>query len=191
MTKRSLRDKVISKQGLLVAVVVIMIGGSLALYLADIDWEQQVSNYRYLGVFIVMLVSSMTIILPLPGIAVLAAAPSIMNLTGTQVIWLAVVASIGASLGELTSYFAGRLGGAVIAEKHQKTYGKVEGWTKRHGGPAIFIFSATPLPFDLAGIAAGSLRYPLWKFFIYCWAGRLIKCTLVVYAGWRSVDLLF
>jgi len=55
---------------------------------------------------------------------------------------------------------------------------------KRYGSAAIFIFSLTPLPFDLVGIAAGSLRYPRWEFLLYCWAGRMIRELIIVYGGW-------
>lgn len=78
--KQGLLKAALSKKGLLVLAVVFMIGISVLLYLAHIDWERHISTYGYLGIFVVMLVSSMTIILPLPGVAVLAAAPTIMGL---------------------------------------------------------------------------------------------------------------
>jgi membrane protein DedA with SNARE-associated domain len=184
-TRRPFRERITSKNGiLLILVITLMIGGSIALYLADIDWEQQIIRYRYFGIFVLMLVSSMTILLPLPGVAALAVAPSVMNLTGNDLLWLAVVASIGGTLGELTSYFAGRWGRGVITEKQQKGYGRVERWMKRYGGFSIFVFALIPFPFDIVGIVAGSLWFPLWKFLFFCWAGRLIKYTFVVYLGY-------
>jgi membrane protein DedA with SNARE-associated domain len=189
-SRRSLHERIISKRGmLLILVIALMIGGSIAVYFADIDWEQQIIRYRYFGIFILMLVSSMTILLPLPGVAALAIAPSIMNLTGNDMLWLAVVASIGGSLGELTSYFAARWGRAVITEKQQKGYGRVERWMKRYGGFAIFVFALIPFPFDIVGIVAGSLRFPIWKYLLFCWAGRLIKYTFVVYLGYSLSGL--
>ena len=53
----------------------------------------------------------------------------------------------------------------------------------------IFAFAAIPLvPFDAAGIIAGALRYPLWKFLLIGWAGKTIKFIALVYAamwGWN------
>jgi membrane protein YqaA with SNARE-associated domain len=47
-----------------------------------------------------------------------------------------------------------------------------------------------PFFFDLAGIAAGALRFPLWKFILACWLGRTILYVgFVVLAalGWEAV----
>jgi membrane protein DedA with SNARE-associated domain len=44
--------------------------------------------------------------------------------------------------------------------------------------------------FDLAGIAAGSLRYPVWRFLLFCWLGKTIKTTLVAFAGSQSIELV-
>ena len=55
---------------------------------------------------------------------------------------------------------------------------------KRHGGPTIFVVSAIPNFFiKLATAAAGALRYPLWRFFIFCWAGKTIKSLAFAFAG--------
>lgn len=183
---KSLRSMLISKKGLLVLAIVLMIVGSILLYQAHIDWEQQVRRYGYFGIFILTLVSSMTILFPLPGEAVLAAAPAIMKLAGIQVFWLGVVASIGGALGELTAYYAGLWGRVAVSDKHQKNYGRIERWMRRYGGVAIFVFALTPLPFDLVGIAAGSLRFPVLKFMVFCWSGRLLRSLLIVYFGWGS-----
>ena len=169
-----------------------MIALSLGLWLADIDLERQVRTYGYLGVFLVGLISTMTILLPLPGEAVFAVAPGIMDLeTVGGISLLAFVASLGIVLGELTSYFAGLWGRVVIEERYRVTYGKVDKWMRHYGGPAVFIFSFTPLPFDLVGIAAGSLRFPLWRFIFYCWVGRFARTLLVVHLGKIGWDVFF
>jgi len=40
-----------------------------------------------------------------------------------------------------------------------------------------------PLVFDLAGIAAGALRFPLWKFILLCWLGRTILYIFIALSG--------
>ena len=40
-----------------------------------------------------------------------------------------------------------------------------------------------PLVFDLAGIAAGVLRFPFWKFLLACWLGRTILYIGIALAG--------
>ena len=184
-------QKIGSKKGLLVLLIILMVAGSIAIYLSDIDWEEEIRRYGFFGVFLLTMVSSMSILFPLPGEAVLAAAPAIMNLAGMEVCWLGVGAGIGGSLGEITAYFAGLWGRVVISEKYQRDYGRVERWMEKYGGPAIFIFALAPLPFDLVGIAAGSRRFKLWRFLIFCLAGRLVRSLIIVYLGWGSFNTIF
>lgn len=189
---KSFRDRVISKNGLLVLLIVLLLVISIIVWQLDIDWKGYVEDYGYFGVFILMLVSGMTIFFPLPSEAVLAVAPNLMELsTHSEISLLGFVASVGAALGEITSYYAGRWGRIVIAEKYQTSYERVDRWMRRYGGPAIFVFSFTPLPFDLVGLVAGSLRFPLWKFLFYCWVGRLARALLVVHLGKIGWEVLF
>ncbi len=53
------------------------------------------------------------------------------------------------------------------------------------GAIAIFFFSLVPLVFDLAGIVAGALRVPLWKFLLACWLGRtILYLGIILGASW-------
>ena len=97
---------------------------------------------------------------------------------------IALVASIGGALGESTGYLLGYAGRAVIAPEQLQRYQVAEKWMKRRGGLAIFLFAFFPfLIFDFVGIAAGVFRYPLRKFLLFCWAGRLPRSFIECYAG--------
>ena len=53
----------------------------------------------------------------------------------------------------------------------------------------VFVFATTPLPFDILGIGAGVLRFPVWKFLLACWAGKTIIYMAMAFAGawgWQS-----
>ena len=94
----------------------------------------------------------------------------------------------GAAIGEITGYMAGYSGRAIV--QRQKTYVRLEGWVKKWGVLAIFILSIVPFFFDLAGIAAGALRLPLWKFWLACWLGRTILYIIIALAGvlgWEAI----
>ncbi len=43
---------------------------------------------------------------------------------------------------------------------------------------------------SVAGIAAGTLRYPVWRFLLFCWLGKTIKTTVVAWAGSQSITLI-
>lgn len=137
-------------------------------------------KYGYLGVFIANLLSSFTVIFPAPpGMAVTIAVAATAN-----PLWAAVAASIGGALGEITAYYVGFGGRKLTALDQDPRYKIAEKWMKRYGGFAIFIFAFIPIfIFDLVGIVAGVLRFPIGKFLLFCWAGRLPRAFIEAYLG--------
>ena len=159
----------------------------VAISVAIFDFRDQLvrlAAFGYPGIFLVSLLSSATIILPAPSLALVFA-------MGAALPWLPVglAAGAGEALGELTGYAAGFGGQAVIED--QKLYERLVLWMERRGGITIFVLSTIPNPFfDLAGIAAGSLGYPVWRFLLFAWAGKTLKTTLVAWAGSQSIVLV-
>ena len=142
----------------------------------------------YLGAFLVSLTFNATVILPAGNILMISAFGA--ALPSAPAVGLA--GGVGAAIGEITGYLAG-YSGRGIAER-TKLYNRVEGWVRRWGAIAIFIFSLVPFIFDLAGIAAGVLRFPFWKFFLLCWLGRTILyigAALAGAYGWEAVLRFF
>jgi len=145
----------------------------------------ELTNYGYLGVFLLTLICSATIFFPTPGFIIVFA-----MVVSPAFSWplVALAAAVGGGLGESTAYIAGYGGNVIIVPEQWKRYRRWEDWTRHYGGIAIFVFSLAPfLPFDLAGIVAGAMRYPFWKFLLATLAGRLVRsfseCYLV-YLGW-------
>jgi membrane protein YqaA with SNARE-associated domain len=148
------------------------------------DRFAELAAIGYPGIFLVSLLGNATIILPAPSLALVFAMGSAL-----PPLLVGLAAGIGEALGELTGYAAGFGGRAVIQD--QKVYDRLEDWMQRRGGITVFILSVFPNPFfDLAGIAAGTLRYPLWRFLLVCWLGKTIKTTLVAWAGSQSITLV-
>jgi membrane protein YqaA with SNARE-associated domain len=151
------------------------------------DWVAGFGNYGYLGAFLVSLISSATIILPVPGIIVLFALGADPNLNPVLV---GLVGGTGATIGEITGFLAG-YGGRGMIQSKGRVYVMVENWMKRWGGWAIFAFAAAPLPlFDIAGIVAGALGYPVWKFLLVAWPGKCLKYIILVLAGAWGWDVV-
>ena len=141
--------------------------------------------YGYPGVFFIALLSNATVFLPAPGVAVVFAMGSVFHPIG-----VALAAGTGGALGELSGYLAG-FGGQAIVEK-TAAYERIQPWVQKWGVWAILLLAALPNPFfDLAGVAAGTLKIPTWKFLLFCWIGQVIKMTMFAYAGAASLPLLF
>ena len=138
---------------------------------------EALEGYGYLGVFLISLLLNATIVLPAGNFLVLATMGAVLP-SATLV---GLVGGLGAAVGELTGYAAGYSGQAIISR--QRVYTRLKGWVQRWGMLAIFILSIVPLVFDLAGIAAGVIRFPLWKFFIACWLGRTILYLVIAWGG--------
>ena len=159
-----------------VSLFLLVIVLSVFLYL-NRDQVQQFQQYGYPGIFLFNLLSSATLILPVPGVA-------ITSLMGTifHPFWVAVAAGSGAALGELSGYGAGFSGQTVV--QRTPAYERIEGWMKKYGDVAILVLAFIPNPlFDIAGVIAGALRVPLWRFLILCWVGKIGKMLLFAYGG--------
>ncbi len=151
------------------------------------DQVKKLQDYGYLGIFLLSIAANATIIIPIPGIALTTAMGAIFNPVG-----VAIAAGLGASLGELTGYLAG-FSGQGVAER-SRLYYRLTSWMKAHQNlayGAIFLLAFIPNPaFDMAGMASGALKIPIWKFLLACSAGKILKMLLFAYAGYYSVSWL-
>ena len=167
-----------------VLAVLIVIG--ISAYVFSIrDRVEEFAAFGYPGIFLIALLANATIILPAPGVAVVFAMGSVFHPLG-----VGLAAGTGGALGELSGYLAGFSGQAVV--ENTAAFARIQPWVQRWGVLAILVLSAVPNPFfDLAGIAAGILKIPLWKFLLACWIGQLIKMTAFAYAGNASLNWIF
>lgn len=138
---------------------------------------EELRKYGYLGAFLLSLIFNATVILPAGNILIISALGAVLP----SVLLVGLAGGAGAAIGEISGYIAGYSGRRLIGRG--KLYGRVEGWVQRWGIIAIFIFALVPLIFDLAGIAAGVLRFPFWKFLLVCWLGRTLLYVVFALAG--------
>ncbi len=162
----------------LLATIVLMV----SLILLGVTYKERIKefeNYGYLGIFLMGVAGSATPIWPLPG----SWAAFIGAGLGWNLVFVALAAGIGESIGELSGYMLGYGGQPVII--NWKMYQRLEGWMKRHGALAIFLVAAVPNPhiIKLVNASAGALRFPLWKLFLLCWLGKTIKSFGFALAG--------
>jgi uncharacterized membrane protein YdjX (TVP38/TMEM64 family) len=148
---------------------------------------KKLESYGYVGIFLISIAVNATIIIPLPGVAFTTAMGAIFNPIG-----VAVAAGLGAAVGELSGYLAG-FGGQVAVER-ASLYNRLTDWMKKHQTLAYLVilglaFIPNPL-FDLAGMASGALKLPVWKFLLACALGKILKMLMFAYAGYYSVGWL-
>jgi uncharacterized membrane protein YdjX (TVP38/TMEM64 family) len=145
------------------------------------DDLRNLAGLGYLGVFAVAVLSNATVVLPVPGIAVVFAGGGVLN-----PLLVALVAGVGEPLGELTGYLAGYAGSAIVEDSER--FARVRGYMQKNGFLTLFVLSAVPNPlFDLAGIAAGMMRVPVARFLLACWLGKTLKSLAIAYIGMFSL----
>ncbi len=134
----------------------------------------------YLIVFGISLAANLSIIVPVP----IAVSTMIAAATKWDPVLLALFASIGGAIGELSGYYAGYLGKRIAIPEEVIGYRRIEGWVQRYGVWAIFFLGIQPIiPFDIGGFVAGAARMPIRKFLPALWAGKFPKYVIFTYAG--------
>jgi membrane protein YqaA with SNARE-associated domain len=143
-------------------------------------YRNQVSKLQalgYPGIFLVSLLSNATLILPVPGVLFTSAMGAIFN-----PYWVALAAGSGATLGELSGYLVGFSGQGVVENK--KWYDRINNWMLKYGDVTIFLLALIPNPlFDVAGMAAGVLKMPMWRFLLWVWLGKCLKMLAFALGG--------
>ena len=151
--------------------------------------SQLATQYGYLGIFIAALLGNASLFIPLPTLFIVYAAGAAFDpfLVG-------LAAGLGAAIGELSGYLVGygifRAASAKKPLQDSKRYRQAGALLRKYGAAAVFVFAATPLPFDIIGLVAGFERYALAEFFVAELAGKLLKMWAVAYAGMYSMGLV-
>lgn len=165
-----------------IAVILAVVGLTVVLFISK-DKVAQLGAFGYPGIFLVSVLSNATLILPVPGVIFTSAMGAVFN-----PLLVALAAGTGATLGEITGYMAGFSGQGVI--ENRQWYERVTGWMKRYGDVVILGLAFVPNPvFDIAGMVAGALRMPLWRYLLFSWIGKVGKMLLFAYGGLSVLKL--
>jgi len=175
---------------------------------------RHLGGYGYAGVFVIGVLCGISII-PAPTLWLVFTMGAILNPA-----YVGLIAGFGGAIGGITVYLTGagvesvwsrfRARGEAYENepgqaydivrpvesrfwsKGEVLYDRLVKWVGGRGGAwTLFISSAMIIsPFYFAGLAAGSLRMGLWKFFLISWAGKTIRYMMVSYAGYYGLNIL-
>lgn len=143
----------------------------------------RLGGWGYVGAFLVQLFNGASIVFPAVGPAFIVAFATSLN-----PLLLGIVGGLGAAVGETTGYLVGA--GGRQAVKETGLYLRLHRLTEQWTGLSLFVFAATPLPFDIAGIWAGALHYPLWRFYLWMGIGKIVSTTVLALAGYYGISWL-
>jgi membrane protein YqaA with SNARE-associated domain len=139
----------------------------------------QLGNFGILGIFLINLISSITLFLPAPAIATVVAGGFLYN-----PLVVAVVSALGSAVGDFVGYILGKSSKEVLIKKNSFWYNIFRETFHKFGAIFIIIFSFIPNPvFDVVGLVAGLFSYSPIRFFMYVLIGRFLRNLLLAYLG--------
>ena len=145
------------------------------------DYFKEASSLGLFGLFVVNFVSSVTFFVSAPAFLTIISGGNLYS-----PILVAVVASLGACLGDMLGFAFGHSGRRLTKKKldRHKTVRFLEKHFHRHGALIIFLLAIIPNPFfDAIGILAGVVNYPPFKFFAIMLVGRFIRYWALAQVG--------
>lgn len=159
-----------------------LVGLSIAVSVGSNLWAPQLRSlafFGYFGLFCLGALASASLFLP--GLALVLTLPAGFVLNPIAV---GVSVAAGATLGELTGYFAGKAGRNIAVQNGGKLWRAIDVLFQRRGTTAVFIVAIVPGPvFDFAGIMAGSSGMPIVRFLLATFAGKSIRFCLTALIG--------
>ena len=179
-------------------------------------WEeiQESRGYGYASVFFMSILGGITVI-PAPSLAVTFTLGRVLNPW-----YVGIMSGFGEAVGGITTYLTGAGMGSIWSrlqsreqnfESHlglgydvvkpvrlqfwsqgQAFYNRLVKWTGgRFGSLVVFLSSAMPLsPYYFAGLAAGSLRTGLVRFFLASLAGKTLRGLTIAFTGYYGIHLI-
>ena len=146
-----------------------------------------VQTFGYLGAVLIGFLSSFTLFIPSPAFIAVFLLASVLN-----PLLLGIFTGIGSAIGEMIGYVIGYGIGKAGKKKGKfkkqimKT-GKL--FENHHPDLIIFLFATLPfLPIDAVGIFCGAIKYDKKRFFLIVTVGKIIKFTLIAYAGFYGFE---
>ncbi|MGA2249190.1 YqaA family protein [Terracidiphilus sp.] len=138
-----------------------------------------------LGLFVVAIIDSSIIPLPVPGSTDLLLLWLIAR-SGNP--WLLVTIGVAGSLaGGYTTWHIGRRGGEAALRRYvpARLLGRIVGWVKHHPVLAVFLPAVLPPPIPLSPfvLASGALSVSRGRFLAVFGAARTLRYSLIAWLG--------
>ncbi|SEF74652.1 membrane protein DedA, SNARE-associated domain [Bryocella elongata] len=148
---------------------------------------------KYTLVFLLMAVQSACI--PIPSEVIMPFAGSALAHSQTDLIVLAVLASIASNLGSIPAYFVGAKGGRPLVEKYgrylllsRRDIDMADKFFLRYGSLAVLLGRMLPIVRTFIAFPAGIAKMNQVRFHIYTFLGSLPWCYALAYFGMKLGD---
>jgi len=141
-----------------------------------------IESAGYTSIWFLAFIGAALVFLPVSSLAAVCVAATV----DLNPFLIAVVAASAEAIGELTGYLAG-MGGKAVFERN-RFYLRFKNLFLRYAALTLFFGSIIPNPlFDIMGVAAGSILYPVRRFLLLVFIGKTIKFTWVALGCYYGV----
>lgn len=153
----------------------------------------------YFGIFLLMALEN--VFPPLPS-EVIMGIGGVLVARGTMDFWtLILIGSLGATLGNYPWYWIGDKWGykrlEPLVERHGRWFTvdfedieRAAHFFQKHGQWVVFFLRFSPFLRTIVSLPAGLAHMPLWRFFLYTFAGSAIWNIILVEGGRRLAPLI-
>ncbi len=143
-------------------------------------------QYGYFGVFLISVIGTMSIVVPIPYTLVIL----LLGIAGWDPLLLTIAGGLGSAIGEFAGYTLGYYGRRIVSEERQRKMDYLLRVFGKYTPAAIFFFALTPLPDDLLFIPLGILRYNPIKALIPAILGKSLMCYILASFGGVYYDII-
>ena len=151
-------------------------------------WMQDIAiQYGYLGIFVISLIGSASILIPIPYTVIIFTISAFRIL---DPMLIALSSGLGSAVGEFSGYILGYYGQAILSDKQKRKMEFILKVFNRYGAITVFIFALTPLPDDLLIIPLGIMRYNFVKVLLPCLLGKILMSLILAYGGAMSIGFI-
>jgi membrane protein DedA with SNARE-associated domain len=161
-----------------------------------------VTDYVYIGVFVLMLFESACI--PIPSEVTMLVGGYVVQKGQADFALVVALGVVGNLAGSLLAYGVGRIGGRPMISRfgryvflREHDVERAHRWFDRHGQPAVFFSRLLPVLRTFISLPAGVAEMPAGRFAAYTTAGCVPWVALLAWAGyllgarWQTVVRYF
>jgi membrane-associated protein len=152
--------------------------------------------WTYLLLFLIIFCETGLVVTPiLPGDSLLFAAGALAAGGSLNVVWLSVLLSVAAVLGDAANYTIGHFMGPKVFSQENGRFLKKEYLDRTHqfyekyGGKTIIIARFVPIVRTFAPFVAGVGSMTYWRFASYNVIGGVVWVTICLFAGYAFGNL--
>lgn len=169
-----------SKKSFSIAILIVSFVLSIAVFVFR-DYFSHLQSLGLIGIFLINFFSSATFFVSGPAFLTVIAGGAIYS-----PLLVALVSSLGASFGDMVSFFLGHSGRhlALINLRKKLWFSVFEDLFRAYETIIILIFAIIPNPiFDAVGLFAGIFGMNPIKFFLIMFIGRFARFILLAFLG--------